>query len=78
MQDDREICSCDLVATSSFCDLLDPAPVAFLLTTPSVIRSRMLFGRLDLTCHFHEGARLPRVGLSILLRKAPVLRHFYF
>jgi len=47
-----------------FCDLLCPTLASFLLTGPSVIRSRMLFGRLDFTCHFHEGARLLRVGLS--------------
>ena len=50
MQDDWEFCNCDLVANSQLCD-------------HQLIRSRVLFGRFDLTCHFREGARLLRAGL---------------
>lgn len=66
MQDDWEFCSCDLVANSQLCD-------------HQLIRSRALFGRFDLTCHFREGARLLRAGYRLsLLRKAAIVRHFYF
>jgi hypothetical protein len=79
MQDDWEFCSRDLAALVQFCDLLGPALASFLPTAPSVIRSRMLFGRFDLPCHFHEGRDAQGGAPSlILLRKAFVVRHFYF
>jgi len=58
MQDDWEFCSCDLVANNQLLRLLGCGSGSSLLTAPSAIRSRMLFGRFALTCHLHEGAKL--------------------
>jgi len=81
MQDDGEFCSRDLAATSQLCDLLGPTPASLLLTPPSVIRSRMPFGRLDLTCHLardcsgrgslvHRAVKSPHPAALLLLMLA--------
>jgi len=59
-----------------FCDLVGPALASSLLTAPQL--SAECSSGFDLTCHFHEGARLLRAGSLALLRKAFIVRHFYF